>query len=757
MKTALSPGGIAAPQPSRREGYRTHRGVVHGTMQLILFNIGLISLLSQVILLRELAVASYGVELIYLYALGVWLLCTAAGALLGRRRFAAVGTIAAALFALAVLLPVAVTFVRASRLLFSGVPGAYLPFSRQLLIPVLALGPVGLLAGFLFPPVATLYIDARTGAARTLAGAYGIESLGALAGGILATLFLKFNLSIVAATLVTSAFASLNGLALPGRKGWRKSWPAGALAAAALIALPGAARIDSMTGAWNHPHLLATGDTAYGRITVTGRSGQAAVFENDVLALETEGIEGETFAHLVALQHPRPRRVLLLGGGTEGIVTALRRHDPEQIDVVELNERMVEMVLPHLPPERRQALATPPVRLIFADPRGYLRSGDAYDLILVAMPDPASGQTNRFYTREFFRDCAARLRPGGIVGLRLRAAENIWPPPLTRRMAGIHWALRAEFPHVLFLPGATNIITASIAPLPEDAALLSARWADRGIEARMVRPAYLEYLFTNDRFGEIRRILGATETAVNSDLQPVCYRYTLQIWLSKFFPRASFLDFAVSHRDLLMPLAVSSLLAVAGSLLLVRSYPAGRRIALAAVAGFAGMILQNVLLLYYQVKNGALYQDIGLLMASFMAGLALGALLMRRRRPPAGKLRRGAVPAGFFTLAVLIHFVLFRQSGLGLPIMAGLLALSGFFSGALFAQAAQVGPDRRGGHSDPDDPERRRTLTAPLYAADLLGGAAGAVFGGLILIPAAGLALPVAITAVLIVLSLLVV
>ena len=273
----------------------------------------------------------------------------------------------------------------------------------------------------------------------------------------------------------------------------------------------------------------------------------------------------------------------------------------------------------------------------------------------------------------------------------------------------------------------------------------------------MVRPAYLEYLFTNDRFGEIRRLLGATETAVNSDLQPVCYRYTLQIWLSKFFPRASFQDFAVSHRDLLMPLAVSSLLAVAGSLLLVRSYPAGRRIALAAVAGFAGMILQNVLLLYYQVKNGALYQDIGLLMASFMAGLALGALLMRRRHPPAGKLRRGAVPAGFFTLAVLINFVLFRPSGLGLPIMAGLLALSGFFSGALFAQAAQVGPDRRCGHSDPDDPERRRTLTAPLYAADLLGGAAGAVFGGLILIPAAGLALPVAITAVLIVLSLLVV
>ncbi|MEI6315782.1 MAG: hypothetical protein WCO89_12995, partial [Syntrophus sp. (in: bacteria)] len=54
----------------------------------ILFNIGLISILSQVILLRELAVAFYGVELIYLFALGVWLFFTAAGAMISRYRIA---------------------------------------------------------------------------------------------------------------------------------------------------------------------------------------------------------------------------------------------------------------------------------------------------------------------------------------------------------------------------------------------------------------------------------------------------------------------------------------------------------------------------------------------------------------------------------------------------------------------------------------------------------------------------------------------
>ena len=47
--------------------------------------------------------------------------------------------------------------------------------------------------------------------------------------------------------------------------------------------------IDRQTAAWNHPDLLASRDSAYGRITVTGLFGQVAVYENDTLSFETEG------------------------------------------------------------------------------------------------------------------------------------------------------------------------------------------------------------------------------------------------------------------------------------------------------------------------------------------------------------------------------------------------------------------------------------------------------------------------------------
>ena len=98
-------------------------------MILYLLAIGFVSVLGQVVILRELNVAFYGVELIYILAIAVWLLWTAAGALIGRRTYVpSKTTVGALLIGFAVLLPADVVLVRGIRVLFGGVPGAYLPF-----------------------------------------------------------------------------------------------------------------------------------------------------------------------------------------------------------------------------------------------------------------------------------------------------------------------------------------------------------------------------------------------------------------------------------------------------------------------------------------------------------------------------------------------------------------------------------------------------------------------------------------------------
>ena len=154
-------------------------------MILWLVAIGVISILGQVVLLRELNVAFYGSELVYVLALGVWLLWTAVGAAAGRRAHVpSERRVRLLLLAAAWVLPLAVVLSRGLRILFGGVPGAYLPFPRQLAGMALALLPVSLMMGLLFQWAAKRYVGER----RTLAAAYAIESVGALIGGMLATL-----------------------------------------------------------------------------------------------------------------------------------------------------------------------------------------------------------------------------------------------------------------------------------------------------------------------------------------------------------------------------------------------------------------------------------------------------------------------------------------------------------------------------------------------------------------------------------------
>jgi hypothetical protein len=110
-----------------------------------LFLTGFVSLIGQIVLLRELNVAFFGVELIYLIALGVWLLLTALGTIAVPRRYSPPpDRTATLLLPLVLFLPLCVAFLRISRTALGGIPGAYLPFPRQMAALVIALAPIGL-------------------------------------------------------------------------------------------------------------------------------------------------------------------------------------------------------------------------------------------------------------------------------------------------------------------------------------------------------------------------------------------------------------------------------------------------------------------------------------------------------------------------------------------------------------------------------------------------------------------------------------
>jgi spermidine synthase len=698
-----------------------------------LITVGVLALSAQVVLLRELNVAFYGVELVYVLGLAAWMAGSAAGAACTPRALPATpGRLRWLLGVTALALPAGVALIRGHRYLLAAVPGAYLPFDRQLLLLVAATLPFSVAVGLAFRWAAAGYAS-RAG---TLAGAYALESLGAAAAGLLTTL--AFHVGTPTFTLATligggvAAWAVATGDTRPWPARARRPYAEAVLAAVVAVAVWQSPPLDRAMTAWSHPHVIETLDSPYARITVTSASSQVSVFQDDVLTFESETADNEALPHLTALQHPAPRRMLLLGGSIERFDRSLRQHAPARLDIVEFDRQLADVAARQLGASRE---------LIIADPRAFIRCAGRYDLIIIGMPEPTSGAANRFYTAEFFADCAARLGADGVLGLRLQLAENILAPPLVQRTASIVRALRASFPYVEILPGATAVVVASRAPLPQDPEILVARLRTRGIDARLITPPYLRYLYENDRRAELAAEIRRATAAVNRDARPACYQYAALIWITRFFPQLVRLDPSVFGEPWRWPPLArwAGFAALAAAVLAARRRSASRATALALVAGAAGMLLETVILLDYQAKSGALFEQIGMLLTAFMAGLALGAWWLAGP-PGAGRPRSGGPPvlrvsAGLAGLAAITAAVAASGARTGLGGTCGLLVAVGAAVAALFAcaSAALPRPDERAG--------------GRLYAADLVGGCAASVLASLVVIPAAGL-VPTAVVVV---------
>ena len=167
--------------------------------------------------------------------------------------------------------------------------------------------------------------------------------------------------------------------------------------------------------------------------------------------------------------------------------------------------------------------------------------------------------------------------------------------------------------------------------------------------------------------------------------------------------------------------------------LLSRLMPTLRRAMLVAAAGFTGMVLETILILYYQVKHGVLYQDIGLLLMSFMAGLAVGAIVINKKmlrqvnNQTLSRWHGINLLIGFCFLCASMGMSVTMNISAGLFQISCLLAATGFLVAGIFAYASL------------HEIEDQKNVISPLYSADLIGGCLGSLLGSLILIPLAGM------------------
>jgi predicted membrane-bound spermidine synthase len=214
----------------------------------------------------------------------------------------------------------------------------------------------------------------------------------------------------------------------------------------------------------------------------------------------------------------------------------------------------------------------------------------------------------------------------------------------------------------------------------------------------------------------------------------VCFSYTLSIWLSKFFPNLAYSENPLIEIGNLksQPVIYIVLIIVIGISFIARKFICMKRFVFVLAAGFIGMILEIILILLYQNKNGILFRDIGILLMMFMVGLSLGSLFVNKlflnmnTQNKKNRILGTSLLLGFSLVIVVVYIFIKTDLITNLVFISLALLLDGMFVAGIFSFVSLY------------KVENQQAVISQLYTADLIGGSLGSLLASLVLIPVFG-------------------
>jgi len=775
---------------------------VSAGLQCVLSLIGFTSVIAQIVLMRELIVVFYGNEISLGIMLAGWLLWTAIGSSVFGK-LSARGRdwrklVAGFETSIAVVFPLTIFAVRASRSLIESVPGEILGPAPMFLTSFAALSVFCLLSGGLFAAGSRLFgEEARTSTASAASSVYLFEAAGSGLGGLLASLVLiRYFTSFEIATCV----ALLNLLAADwvGVRGRALRSVLMALLVVTALFIPGAARTleaKSLALLWRGFSLVESQNSVYGNLALVATSESRSLFENGLRILTVpDPSAAEEAVHFALLEHAAPRTLLLIGGGINGsLAQALEYSSLERVDYVELDPAILGVAERRFAQAWARARVDPRVLIHPMDGRLFLKTSRArFDVIIINLPDPFTAQLNRFYTQEFFLEAAEKLNPGGVLSFQVTGAENYISQELAELLQCLEKTLRGVFAQVVAIPGETVHFLASnqLGSLTLDPSVLMARLRQRGIRTQYVREYYIPFRMSPDRMLDLEmQIEPGPATPVNRDFTPIAYYFDVVLWSSHFhsFWRALLEHLARQRFEAVGGGVVLGLLVLALAVALYeRTRGRGGKPPLhnatvgfcVAAMGFTLLGLEVLLLLGFQALYGYVYQQLAILVALFMVGMAGGAWLALKgatpllngggvggggyqgrhadQPPPGLLLRQGegylklallqllaaAAPLLLYALFVLLERVRSLAALLATShaVFPALALVAGLMGGYQFPLASRV----YFGATPPLSPllseegKKGRSNPGVLYSLDLLGACVGAVALSAYLLPVYG-------------------
>jgi len=169
-----------------------------------------------------------------------------------------------------------------------------------------------------------------------------------------------------------------------------------------------------------------------------------------------EFVYHELMVHVPMFIHPKPTRVLIIGGGDGGAARELLKHpNVTNATMIDIDEELVMMAKKHMPMISNGAFDSPNLNLIFGDGIALVKEApeDSYDVIIVDSTDPLPDSVGEvLFTKEFYENCHRILSPNGCMSTQALMPMRYDADIFKRSMGNIQHAFGKEKMFVFFGP-----------------------------------------------------------------------------------------------------------------------------------------------------------------------------------------------------------------------------------------------------------------------------------------------------------------
>ena len=210
------------------------------------------------------------------------------------------------------------------------------------------------------------------------------------------------------------------------------------------------------------------------------------------LSTRHEFVYHEMLVHPALLTLRKPGKALVIGGGDGGVLRELVKHPVEEILVLEIDEKVVELSKNHLPSLSDGAFNDPRVKFLYEDAFPILRrSRETYDVILCDSTDP-HGPSRNIWSRRFYSSILDVLNPNGIAAFQTGYFKERYAGKARAaidRIFPFTYVMRAFVGCFPFDECAFTMATKSVNARRISIATLRKRYKERNLSTRYYSPA----------------------------------------------------------------------------------------------------------------------------------------------------------------------------------------------------------------------------------------------------------------------------